>query len=448
MRSAQLGDDTVRTVRQMVSGFLDTRPTPHLDTPRKLKVLIIDEEIPFPPDAGKRIRTWNLLWRLAKEHDLTLLCYGSPEEPGLEAIREAGVRVHLVPPLGESSGWALYLRLFMNLFSRYPFSVVKHFSSEFQAALDHLLASETWDLLQCEWTPYMHFLRQRVACPVLVATHNVENQIWERRGLHGRNIAERLFFRLQAWKMRQFEKNAMRRATAVTAVSLTDATIMSSWGVTNITVVANGADLRSCDGCCGAERQNELLSISSLDWYPNEDSLEFFVSEIFPEIRKQRPDIIFSIVGRRPKESLRQKFQSLPGVAFHGEVQDVRPFLSAAVVVVVPLRIGGGSRLKILEALAAGKAVVSTSVGAEGLELNSGEHLLIADDPKEFARKVVELLQSPERRNRLGQAGRQRIIERYDWENIAKKLEEVWKNTCRQERDGSGLKSVTESASD
>ena len=113
---------------------------------------------------------------------------------------------------------------------------------------------------------------------------------------------------------------------------------------------------------------------------------------------------------------------------------------SGAAVVVVPLRIGGGSRLKILEALAAGKAVVSTSVGAEGLELNPGEHLLIADDPKEFAQKVVELLRSPDRRRRLGQAGRQRIIECYDWENIAKKLEEVWKNTCRQERDGSGLK--------
>ena len=430
MKSAQLGDDTVRTASIVVR---HTRLTPHLDTARKLKVLIIDEEIPFPPNAGKRIRTWNLLRRLAKEHDLTLLCYGSPEESRLEAIREAGVKLHLVPTPKESSGWALYCRLFMNLFSRYPFSVVKHFSSEFQAALYRLLNFETWDLLHCEWTPYMHFLRRKVACPVVVATHNVENQIWERRALHGRNVAERLFFRLQAWKMAQFEKNALRRATAVTAVTSCDAAIMSHWSVTNVTVVANGADLESCDCCCGEESENGLLSISSLDWYPNEDSLEFFVSEIFPEIRKQLPDIILSIVGRRPKDSLRQRLRNIPGVAFHGEVEDVRPFLSAAAVVVVPLRIGGGSRLKILEALAAGKAVVSTSIGAEGLELNNGEHLLIADHPKEFAQKVLELLQSPERRHRLGQAGQQRIIECYDWANIAKKLEGVWKSTCRQE---------------
>jgi glycosyltransferase involved in cell wall biosynthesis len=421
--------------KETFSGRRNEPSRPRMGRARKLKVLIVDEEIPFPPNAGKRIRTWNLLRRLAEEHDLTLLCYGSPEEPGLQAIRAAGIRVDLVPtPSKKSSGWAFYLRLFLNLFSPYPYSVVKHFSSEFQAALDHLLTVETWDLLQCEWTPYMHFLRRKIACPVVVATHNVENQIWDRRARHGRNIPERLFFRLQAWKMKQFEKSALRRATAVTAVTWNDAEVMSNWGVADVTVVANGADIDFYDICHAQERECELLSVSSLDWYPNEDALEFFVREILPEIRKRRPDVKFSIVGRRPQQSLRQRLQNVPGVVFHGEVEDVRPFVSAASVVVVPLRIGGGSRLKILEALAGAKAVVSTSVGAEGLDVNGGEHLLIADDPTDFAQKVIELLESPERRHQLGQAGRQRIMECYGWENIAKRMEHVWNNICEHKR--------------
>ena len=406
--------------------------------PPRLKVLIIDEEVPFPPNAGKRIRTWNLLRRLAQNHDLTLLCYGSPEKTNLQAVQEVGIRVHLVPTSTvRNTGWMLYLRLFMNLFSRYPFSVVKHYSSAFQGALDSLLAGEDWDLVQCEWTPYMQFLKRKLPCPILVATQNVETQIWERRALHGRNILESVFFRMQARKMARFEVESLRFASAVTAVTALDSMTMSQWGVKNIAVVANGADTESFGNIREAEQDNQLVSISSLDWYPNQDALEFFVYQIFPQIRNRRPDVVFSIVGRRPPKSLQQKFADIPGVVFLGEVKDVHSSLGSATVVVVPLRIGGGSRLKILEALAAGKAVVSTSVGAEGLDLDSGKHLVVADDPREFVEKVIELLDSPDERRRLGEAGRLRVIESYDWANIAKSLEGVWLRTCSRANAGS-----------
>lgn len=402
--------------------------------PRRLKVLILDEEVPLPPNAGKRIRTWNLLRRLAVKHDLTLLCYGFPEQEQMKDLREAGIKVFIVPiPETRSTGWRLYLQLFLNLFSRYPFSVVKHYSSEFQRALDNRLSAQHWDLVVCEWTPYMRFLEGETHTPVLVTTHNVEAQIWQRRSLNSANPLARLFFRLQAAKMKRFERRALLRASAVTAVSQDDANVMRDWGVARVAVVPNGAEIPAApffEDTRDPAQQRHLLSISSLDWYPNEDALDFFVFKIFPEIRRRCPDVVFSIVGRRPSASLKQKVTGIPGVVLHGEVDNVRSFLAAATVVVVPLRIGGGSRLKILEALAEGKAVVSTSVGAEGLELIRGEHLLIADDPKDFAERVIELMECPEERDRLGASGRARVVEFYDWNRIALELEKVWLSTA------------------
>lgn len=404
---------------------------------RRLNVLVIDEDFPFPPDAGKRIRTWNLLRRLAARHNVTLLCYGVANSPAIPALQSAGLNVHVVPsPVWAQAGWRLYLGLFLNLFSPHPFSVDKHYSQQFQSALDELLKNQPWDLLQCEWTPYMRFVSPTVQIPTLVATHNVECQIWERRAEHAGNPLAAMFFRDQARKMRRFEIDSIRRADAITAVTEVDAETMRQWGARDVTVIPNGADLESYSAAPEKEQSNQILSVSSLDWFPNQDALEYFAAEILPEIRCDNREALLSIVGRRPPEAFKEKLRTIPGVKFYGEVEDVRPYLDSAAVVVVPLRIGGGSRLKILEALAAGKAVVSTTIGAEGLELTPGKDLLIADDPREFAAYVLKLLKDPAKRRQLGECGRQTVIAKYDWKEIAQRLEEVWRRVSRKDNSG------------
>jgi glycosyltransferase involved in cell wall biosynthesis len=393
---------------------------------QKLKVLVIDEEVPLPPNSGKRIRTWNLLRRLAARHEVTLLCYGEACNPAIPELERVGIRVKVVPPSPTPSKWKLYLQLLQNLLSPLPFSVVKHYSRRFQEALDGLLREERWDVLQCEWTPYMHFVGKDAPCPVLIATHNVEYQIWQRRASHDRNVLGKLFFYLQAAKMRRFEKIALKRAASVTAVSTVDARMMAAWGVKNIAVVSNGIDAGAYRGINEPEAENEVVSISSLDWYPNVDAIDFFLRAAWPMIRREQPQAVFRVIGRNPPEELRKRLESTAGVVFHGEVADLHPFLQKASVVVVPLRIGGGSRLKILEALGAGKAVVSTTVGAEGLELTPDVHLWIADEPEDFARKTVELLRSPVNRKRLGDIGRSYVQHQYDWDKIAVELEASW----------------------
>jgi glycosyltransferase involved in cell wall biosynthesis len=395
-----------------------------------LKVLVIDEEIPYPPDSGKRIRTWNLLKRLALTHTVHLLCYGRPEDPRCRVLSSAGIVLRLVDPPDQREGFSLYSRLFANLFSRYPYSVVKHYSRRFQGSLDRLLASEHWDLLHCEWTPYARFLRT-VSLPTVIATHNVESQIWQRRADLSKGIVERVFFRLQEWKMAWFERKALLAARVVTAVSEGDAKKMKSWGIDDVAIIPNGVDPDSYTPS-NNEAPGEILSIASLDWFPNAESMSYFAQEILPLIQHRRPNVVFRIVGRRPPRSLQQSLQGLPGVDFVGEVDDVRPHLDRAAVVVVPLRVGGGSRLKILEALAAGKAVVSTSVGAEGLELQAGRHLLVADSPDDFATRVVSLLESPTERTRLANDGRQFVLERYGWDSIAADLGKIWREAVQR----------------
>jgi polysaccharide biosynthesis protein PslH len=403
-----------------------------LATPLRLRVLVVDEEMPFPPDAGKRIRTWNLLRRLSQRHSVTLLCYGRKTDPAYETLESAGIKVCLVDPFPNKEGLALYADLAVNMFSRFPYSVVKHYSSAFQQTYTTLLHQSNWNLIQCEWTPYARFTFPKSSVPVLIATHNVEAQIWKRRAQHASSLPAKTFFTLQARKMRKFEIEALLSADAVTAVSEPDAQTMREWGVGSVQVVPNGVDVDSYERASATEQDDELLSIASLDWFPNADALEYFANEILPIVRKERPAAVLRIVGRRPPEVLKQKLSGMPGIDFIGEVTDVRPYLKQASLVVVPLRIGGGSRLKILEALAAGKAVVSTTVGAEGLNLLQSE-VCIADNPADFAREVVRLLGSRDSRRILGAAGRARVVKDYGWDRISSVLESVWLRAAKKQ---------------
>jgi len=403
-----------------------------LPVPRRLKVLVIDEEMPYPPDAGKRIRTWNLLRRLAQRHSVTLLCYGRENDRAKAALESANIKLCLVDPLPSKKGMALYPKLAANLLSYYPYSVVKHYSLAFHNAYATLLGHSDWDLIHCEWTPYARFVSPKSSVPVLIATHNIEAQIWERRAKHASNPLAKSFFASQARKMRRFEIDALRLANAVTAVSEPDADIMRKWGIASVYVVPNGVDIDSYESVGEAEKNVDLLSISSLDWFPNADALEYFATQIMPLVRKEHPGAVLRIVGRRPPDSLRNKLTKLVGIDFVGEVPDVRPYLRQASVVVVPLRIGGGSRLKILEALAAGKPVVSTSVGAEGLDLVPSQEICIADGPTEFARTVSALLASSNDRGRIALAGRARVEKEYGWERISQHLEFVWLRTAKK----------------
>ena len=392
----------------------------------RMNALVLDEELPHPPNSGKRIRTWNILSRLAKRHSVTLLCYGAPHDPGIAALNEAGIRAQLINPKHSSRGLRLYSQLLLNLFSPEPFSVTKHYSDRFQQVFTSTLKESSWDVIHCEWTPYARYVSQVQTLPVVISAHNIESDIWYRRSRTASSLWAKAFFWTQEWKMRRFEQQMLVRATAVTAVTDKDLQTMKAWGVTTALLAPNGVDLNGMVPSHELENDNEILFLASLDWHANVDSLEFFTSNVLNRVLALNPRARLRIVGRRPSESLVRRYLSVPAVDFTGEVSDVQPFLARAAVVVVPLRIGGGSRIKILEALASEKAVVATSVGAEGLDVVAGEHLMIADTPEQFAECILQLQASKNVRIRLGRNGRRLVEQVYSWDGIADRVEAAW----------------------
>ena len=403
-----------------------SEPLPQLPSMRpRLRVLAIDEEVPFPPNTGKRIRTWNLLKRLAIRHDITLLCYGRERGHEFDVVRQCGIGLRLVDPLPELGGLPLYGRLLLNLISPYPYSVEKHYTQRFQKEVDALLASGEFDLLHCEWTPYARYRNGGSHVASVLATHNIESQIWKRRADNEGSVVARTFFRMQARKMETFESNNLPRMSLVTAVSPEDAHRTAGWTQRDCMLVENGVDLEQFRPA-GTGESSELLFLGSLDWFPNRDAVEYMVQQIFPLIRTAIPNARLRVVGRRPPKDFVRRIAAVRGVEVLGEVDDVRPHIKRAGAIVVPLRVGGGSRIKILEALAMAKAVVSTRVGAEGLAVKDGQSILLADDPQGFAARVQQLMASEEERSRLGKNGRDLVEQRYSWDDCAAALELAW----------------------
>src|SRR6185312_5215750 len=192
-----------------------------------------------------------------------------------------------------------------------------------------------------------------------------------------------------------------------------------------MTVISTGVDTNYFRPDDGKEQRNSLVFTGSMDWMPNEDGVLYFIRSILPLVRREIPDVSFTIVGRKPSEKLRATAASEPGVQVTGTVDDIRPYVREGSVYVVPLRIGRGTRLKIFEAMAMGKAIVSTTLGAEGLPISDGRNISIADSPEQFSSKVCQLLRDPEARRRLGSAARQLVEQHYSWSSVAAEFNDV-----------------------
>ena len=384
--------------------------------------------MPFPPHSGKRLRTYNIVTRLAQRHRIVYLCYGTSEEDRERAqllARRFGLRFVLVEDTRDPKRTICYfLRVFLNLFSPRPFSSVHHFKKPYASSLQRVLAQEEFDLAVCEWTFLAGYFSAQVTVPTVLMAHNVERHLWERFAECNRNPIKRAFGQLQARKVRRFEAELCPRFDHCVAVSEGDCrTLISDYCLKSVSVTENGVDLDYFKPCDLPSDPNQLVFTGAMDYFANEDAVRFFVRKIFPIVQKANPRATFSIVGRNPSKRLFSLASSHLGVEVSGTVPDVRGHIASSGVYVVPLRIGGGTRLKILEAMAMGKAVVSTTVGAEGLEVHHGRDVILADTPREFARAILGLQTDADRRKAIGENARQKVEARYGWDAIVDRLE-------------------------
>lgn len=392
-----------------------------------MNVLIVDEEVPYPLNTGKRLRTYNLIRRLQEQHKITYLCYGD----GITALPGCpNVDLHtLASPVIEQKGIRFYGALLGNLLSSKPYIVDRHFSADMSKAVRRLVETGTFDLIHCEWTPYTESIRQVLPLlPSVLSAHNVEARIWERYYSAERNPLKKAYIGIQWEKLRRYEREAGACYTEVVAVSEPDKLIFEQeYGCQRVHVVANGVDESYFSPQSRPRKPASMVFSGSMDWRPNQDGARYFIEEILPSIRKRVPQATFTVVGRKPPTWLTDMASSAPGITVTGTVDDVRPFVAESLLYVVPLRVGGGSRLKILEALSMEMPVLSTTVGAEGLDLVDGQDVILRDDPSSFAETAADMLQQPEHWSRLGKGGRRLILERYTWDSIATVMDHVWR---------------------
>ena len=378
-----------------------------------------------PPDTGGKIRSYNILRELAKQHSVTVFAFYAAHEndqhPALTEVVDDVVCLPLdLPPARGVAETIQYARF---LVSRQSYSLMKYCRSGVRRQLAQLVHERDFDLILCDFIFPAPAIPWDAGCPTVVFTHNVEAVIWQRHFAVARNPLWKLLS-WREWKtMERGERHYLRRASHVLTVSDSDRAAFARFiDPRKLSTVQTGVDVEYFRPGSEPELPNSLVFTGSMDWLPNEDSMLYFVSEILPLIRTEIPDVTLTIVGRHPSSRLRAAAAAQPNVELTGRVEDVRPYVNAGAISIVPLRIGGGTRLKIFEAMAAEKAVISTSIGAEGLPVTDGEHLLIADTPRDFADRAIELLRDPGRRRAIGAAARRLVVERYSWATVARDL--------------------------
>jgi sugar transferase (PEP-CTERM/EpsH1 system associated) len=414
-----------------------------------MRILWLKTDLLLPLDKGGKLRTWHLMRHLAKQHEITYLAFAEPDQPRADVtgMREVAARVDTVTRSEPAKGtWRFYADAAMHLVDPLPYAVGKYRSTEFRQRLDALLAEIAFDLIVCDFLFPAVNLPERLPCPAVMFTHNVESEIWRRHAETKTSPLSKLLYEMQYRRMLRYEGGALRRFDGVLAVSDADRETFDRIYPGAIRrpahVVPTGVDTdffappSGPSGVEGSEpNSRELVFTGSMDWLPNEDAMIHFCRDVLPLIRAEEPDVQLSIVGRAPTPAVEQLAEQ-SGIRVTGRVDDVRPYMRNAAAYIVPLRIGGGTRLKIFEAMAMGKAVVSTTVGAEGLPVTSGEHVLLADEPYAFSRAVVQLLRDVERRRQLESAARALVVEKYDWSAVAGELEEALVRFARLRADG------------
>jgi polysaccharide biosynthesis protein PslH len=377
----------------------------------------------LPLDSGGKLRSYNILRHLAHAQDVHLLSYyGGERDINYEAqiVRQlpGSEAIYTGAPEGGAQELFGYLR---HLPDPVPFAVSKFTDPRVSRAILKACAEYRIDVAVSDFLSASRNFPSSLAVPTVLFQHNVETVLWNRLAERTMNPARKIGYTLEARKMARYERRALAWFHHVIAVSRDDrAQMLAMYPNCQISVVPTGVDTAQYHPAPPASSDPPLVVfIGSMDWEPNIDAVEFFCWEIWPEVIKAIPRARFQIVGRNPHPRVQQLANS--SVEVTGTVSSISDHLRYATVVAIPIRIGGGTRLKIFEAMAMGKAVISTSIGAEGLDVKDGRDLAIADAPQAFAATLTRLLQDAGARRKYERAAAE-LAARYDWSEIARQF--------------------------
>ena len=392
------------------------------------KILFVTTRIPYPPWEGHQIRTYNLLKRVCEEHEVHLVSFVRNDEDPSHAnhLRTICKNVDLIPIPADQNNLNLFSTILAGVITKIPFVVRKYSAPEMEQKLRQVITQDTPDLIHFDMLPLAQYLPLCGEIPTVLNDHNVESLLVERRAKAASSILEKVFFSNQAPKLEQFETYASKNATQILACSQDDADILSNMADgKQIHIIANGVDIEQFTPSDTVQVEpDKIIFVGGMGWFPNKDGMNFFIKDVMPLISEINPDSSLTVVGKSVgleiPDQLRDKVSST------GFIEDFCPLVHAAGIYILPLRVGSGTRLKLLEAMAMGKAIVSTQIGAEGVVLENGKNVLIADTPQDIADAVLKLMNDIQLREKLGRAARVQAEKLYDWRILSDQLLAVY----------------------
>lgn len=395
-----------------------------------MKLLFLSPYLPSPPQSGAPRRVQGLLNELSQRHEVSLLALVAPNEntsEAIEATRAYCKEVVVVESnrLDRALGHRRKRILqFASLPQKKSYERITHYHPEFQKELDRLTARTTYDVITTEHCQ-LDCYRLPASMRLMLDEHNIEYDILSRTTAAEPPSPRKLYSWINHLKLRSEERASWRRYTGIALTSKRDEQILRDYLPAKPTaVIPNAVDTNFFQPSTATPEPDNILFFGAINYYPNTDGLLFFLDEVFPLIKQQRPSARLTIVGQLPPPSITSRASS--DIVVTGLVDDVRTYINRASVVIVPLRIGGGTRLKIVEAMSMGKPIVSTQLGAEGIEVKHNQDILLADTAPDFAREVVRVLEDDSLAQQLGQAARQRAVAQYSWRDAVQRLEKFY----------------------
>lgn len=404
-----------------------------------MKILFLSQRFLFPQDTGGKIRTGKILEQLKKHFSITIISnVESPKDdpyvPKMKRLCDKFVPV----PWIETKRYTLkfYLKILKKSFSIYPVTMLNDFSPKLENAVLNELKNSNYDLAICDFMQSTLNFRYVKNIPTILFQHNVEATIAQRHMQRSRDPISKIFWWLQFRKMFYYEKKQSESFDAVIAVSQEDKQKFENWyGLTNVRTIPTGVDTDFYSPNGKVFEENKIVFVGAMDWLPNDDAMQHFLEKTFPIIQKKEPKVKLTIVGRNPSPKLKRISKNIPNVDVTGWVEDTRPYIEKSTVFIVPIRIGGGTRMKIYEGMAMGRAIVSTTIGAEGLPLTHNEHILIADDDNDFSESVIRILKDKNLRERISNNARKYVYENFGWEKVAEEFSKICEKIVIRDKD-------------
>ncbi|WP_420627881.1 glycosyltransferase family 4 protein [Candidatus Leptofilum sp.] len=395
-----------------------------------MKILLLTPQLPYPPHQGTSLRNFHIIRGLAQACEVSLLSFLEPgqtiEAEKIAPLAKLCQRIETVPVPQRTTG----KRLQQLLATRRPDMAHRLFSQAFNVRLLQMFQADDFDIVQIEgieMARYLPVIRQgSPRSKIVFDDHNAETELQRRNFLtdlrQPRRWVAAAYSAEQVRRLRKFERWVCQQADWVTAVSYPDKAQLEklTGGKTPITVIPNSLDVQQFQLEAAEAIHSDIVFSGKMDYRPNVDAVLWFLDEVWPKIRQERPSTTFTIVGQKPHARL-ARLKNEPGITLTGWVERVESYLVGAKVFILPFRVGSGTRLKLIEAMAAGKALVSTAVGAEGFPVQHDRELMLVDESGGFGTAVLHLLENPDERKRLGQTAQQ-FAQQYDWRVVVPKF--------------------------